>query len=347
MKIAIVSLFLAGAIANLAAADKFYDTTKFAWWSESVSDNGERGVIFVSKADTVGKTAYIMRYQKYGKNTLIENDTVLQNWHRSTWFGSSRFSLALDKNGWAHLAYSDSEKCVYATNYADTQWRTRYRSKLSAGCTNGRLNSIAITNNQLDIVYSSDYTVWGGYPFSIMFRISGDVRSDSVVETGITSSHDIYDEQIYDIAISNRCDRLVVAYGLRQYGGWAARRIIVSEGFPKITDFHSLVLRSAYRAYITVCPLKIMKDDPPRIIISFPYGNDTVTVLDSGLTGIRAPHNSPKAFGRRSDSAGRKSVDLCGRVLPGHLRSEFVSGMYFLPPADGVGQAAKRLQIGR
>ncbi|MDD4902164.1 MAG: hypothetical protein PHE24_03430 [Patescibacteria group bacterium] len=341
-------IFVLAAATNAAV---IIDYSALAWYSAASNDSGQTGVVFVAKDDTAGDTLWPLRFQAYQGSVLIADDTVVKKWDRNTSFGYGRFSLALDRSGWAHLVYAgDSGSCVYASNRGDGKWKTRYKDGHAAGVL-GRLNCIDLYGDQLDIVYTFDYRVGGGYPFSNLHRLSTVITSDSIAATFITAkSQAIYAEVICDIAISNQCGRLVVFYGLRQSGGWQADMIIVSKDYPKITDYYYLELRSAW--YLSVSPVSIIDDQPKRIIVGFDGiyypGIDTVYVSDSGLTGIKNPYRLPRGIPARDlRQMGQKVFDPLGRVLPGaSIGMSKAAGLYLSKTIDHS-HSLKRLQIGR
>ena len=349
------SLLVLGAFNSAGAAGGVpYDTAKFFCYSAATNDSGEIAVAFVAKSDTAGDSLWPVRYQKFRSGAVVADDTIMTKWCQVVNFGWARFALALDNDGWGHLAINADSNlnasrvdCLYLTNRNDGKWKKRYvinGVELSIwGSMEGRINCIAITNGRVDIITTDDYRVGGGYPFSTMTRIYGPIDGDSLNMEGVSSSSvGIYSEEIYGIAISNRCGRLVIYYGLRQSGGFAADRIIVSKSYPRITDYFFLELQCAW--YLTVTPVRILSDEPTRIILGGAY-QGTVYFSDSGLTGIKIPLRTwPQATVRNLLLKGQKVFDLSGRNVPSPLFHR-PAGIYFSPATNDGLPTVKRVQI--
>ncbi|MDD5528319.1 MAG: hypothetical protein PHO56_05135 [Patescibacteria group bacterium] len=341
---------------GVQAAAVPYDTTQFAWWSVSTNDSGETAVAFVRKADTAGQTAYPVLYQKFEAGTSSAVDTILLKWNRDNYFsdvGYANIEIVLDNDGWAHfICNGDSGRCDYFSNRADLKWRLKYvlsnkNSKANSVYSFGRRNRLAVSGDRIDLVTSADYRAGGGWPFSSMFRIFGKISDDSLKNERITADTGIYAEEIYDFKISNRFDRLSIAYALGQYGGWNADRLIVSKTYPVIdtNGYYYREMRSAWAAFVT--PIKIVSEDASHINISVSGYIFPLFIGNSGIfpTAVLIKHAN---VARKSVELKIKNIfDLRGRILSAQPGTRLPAGIYFSQAANEASRTTKRLQIGR
>jgi hypothetical protein len=340
----LVACFATGSFAQ--SSIRPYDTTQFAWWASASNDSGQTCVAFVTKKDTAGDSIYPIYYQKYQGIVLVKNDTLVKKWKRITPFGASEFFIVLDRHGAAHFVFcGDSLFCYYLSDRLDGQWKQRaYAAYATGAC--GRANGIALYGDQLDIIWTLDYRVGGGYPFSNLHRFSTTISSDSVANLYVNDSlHNINDEFVYDIQVSNQCGRLIILQANRQYGGYASDKIIMSKGFPAVIDYYCLVLRQGWA--VQVAPIAIVKDEPTLITVSISGLIYKVAVGDSGFSGTTG------TIARAVNSAtlvlyppSQKVFNLSGCSIRGMINSPGAAGIYFLKPAEAA-QPIKRLQVRR
>jgi hypothetical protein len=338
-----MACFATGSFAQSSV--KPYDTTQFAWWSSAANDSGQICIAFVAKKDTVGDSIYPIYYQKYQGTVLVKNDTLVKKWKRVTPFGASEFFLVLDRHGAAHFVYcGDSLFCYYLSDRGDGQWKQRVYAAYATGAC-GRVNGIALYGDLLDIVWTLDYRVGGGYPFSNLHYFSTTISSDSVANLYLNDSlNNINNELVYDLKVSNQCGRLIILQANKQYGGYASDKIIMSKGFPAITDYYCLVLRQGWSAAVT--PIAIVKDEPTQITLSINGSIYKIAVGDSGFSGttktIALVANRAFAFYPQN----QKVFNPLGRLIGGTTGSPRTAGMYFLK-ADKVSRPAKLLRLGQ
>ena len=255
-----------------------YDVKNFFIWSEAKNNAGEICVVFVEKND-LSADGYVVHYQKYKNNLKMEDDVIFDAWKKQIFIENHDFDVALDDNGYAHFVCGgENDDCLYLTNSPDLKWKTRHVLSPKYPYRFGRTNKISLDGNRIDIVTSADYTVGGGYIFSVMFRIKGEIGNSPLEESLITANVAIYGEYVYNFEISNRYNRLIIIYSLSLFGGRYSSRIICSVDYLSSDKFIYKELENKWGYGRRVC---IINEEESQIIVSV-EGNNYLLFIKNG-----------------------------------------------------------------
>jgi hypothetical protein len=342
-----------------------YDSTAFICWASAYNDSGESAIAFVKKTDTVGNAIPPIAYQLYKNGQLISSNVILLHWNIENVVMNLypiKFAVALDKDGWAHFACNgDSGSCLYLTNRDDGVWKTRQILK-QANCGVpagqgpygqaffGRSNAIAVNNSRVAIATSCDYTTYGAWPFSCIWYLSVTLNGDSLivkkVNTGI--GHDY--EELRNILISNRFNRLTIFYWQSESGGFEGVNVLSSRDYPAADTFNYLRLIDDWNFSYE---LEMVSESQTEITLGIaysgpssgaftPFQNYYVFISPDSLTEslpvkiVSAPRQLAAAKNRLSE----KVFDPLGRSFANQSGARVPAGIYFFKNAEGT---SKRL----
>lgn len=263
-----------------------YDVSKLLFYSEAVSGDKVR-LALVSQEDVVDSAHYRIRTLTYRGDSLVDQDTVVGSWDPwgRNFFMKAKFELSLDDQGFGHFVVNaDSGGCRYLTERPDGIWKERYlldrrnakpeSDRYSANYDFGRRSDISVYNGRVDIVTTGDYRS-GGWPFSIMYRIFGELDGDSLSNEYVSADTAIYAEEIFDLVISNKHDRLTILYAIGQYGGWNGDRLLVSRDHPGISGYRYWNLVSAWN--LSTMPILIVSESDSSLTVRTPSGGFTAS----------------------------------------------------------------------